>query len=58
MPLVPTNTYIIAMYHCSDALSAAAENKDSPMSVIVGVIARGPMNFSMKPMMPENPIRT
>ena len=47
-----------AIYQCSEALSAAASNRASPISAIVGVMAKGPMNLSTKPIMPVNPITT
>ena len=51
-------TYISAIHHCEDALSAAAWNSDTPISVIVGVIASGPINRSTIPISPVKPMIT
>ena len=51
-------TYISAIHHCVDAFSAAGWNSEIPISVIVGVIANGPINLITIPIRPVNPITT
>ena len=47
-----------AIYHCADALAAAASNRAIPIRAMVGVMARGPINLRTSPIRPENPIST
>lgn len=51
-------THMIAIHQNCEACSEADANNDSPIRLIVGVIAKGPIKRKIKPIRPLNPITT